>query len=325
MKKRTRNILIGSGISIFGATAAKALSRFATKILVSTALDRDMPKAMKKRSLYKIKKDETLIAAIKEKGEMLKNSGCETVEITSHDNKRLVGHWHRAENDKRIIIAMHGWRSTWTTDFAGIYDFWHDNGCSVLYAEQRGQNDSEGDYMSFGMIERYDCLDWIKWANDHNENNLPIYLAGVSMGASTVLMASGFDLPENVCGIMADCGFTSAKLIWKHVAENSMHISYNMHSKMIEDICKKKINIGSDDYTTLDAMKKNKVPVLFIHGTDDDFVPIDMTYENYKACIAPKKLFVVPGATHGMSYVVDKDGYQKTVKEFWRENDKAKD
>ncbi len=322
MKKSTKAILIGSGAVLTGAAAVAAVvSHKTTKTLVNTALDREMPKAMKNRPMYKSEKDENLLAFLKEKSEKLKNSVTETVEITGQDGKKLIGHWHHNENDKRIIIAMHGWRSSWTNDFAGIFDFWHDNGCSVLYAEQRAQNGSDGDYMGFGMLERYDCLDWINWANEQNKDNLPIYLAGISMGDSTVLMTSGFKLPENVHGIMADCGFTSAKAIWKHVAQNNMHLSYNIHSRMIEDLCKKKINISTEDYTTLDALKENKIPVLFVHGTDDDFVPIDMTYENYKACIAPKKLLVVPGANHAMSYIVDKDGYEKTVKEFWQEND----
>lgn len=318
MKKSTKAILIGSGVALTGAAAiASAVSYKTTKTLVNTALDRELPKAMKNKRIYKKETDEALLADLKEKSERLKNSGCETVEITGSDGKKLIGHWHQSEDAKRIIIAMHGWRSSWSTDFAGIFDFWHDNNCSVLYAEQRGQGSSDGDYMGFGMIERYDCLDWIKWVNENNDDNLPIYLAGVSMGASTVLMTSGFDLPDNVHGIMADCGFTSAKAIWKHVVENNMHLSYNIHSKMIEDLCKKKINLNSEDYTTLEALKENNIPVLFIHGTDDDFVPIEMTYDNYKACTAPKKLFVVPGATHAMSYIIDKDGYEKTVKDFW--------
>jgi len=68
-------------------------------------------------------------------------------------------------------------------------------------------------------------------------------------------------------------------------------------------------------------MQNCKVPILFIHGTDDNFVPIEMTYENYKACTAPKKLFIVPGAEHGMSYVMDKDGYENAVKLFWNEQE----
>lgn len=321
MKKHTQNFLLGSGMALFGITVAGIISNITTQILVNTALDRELPKSMRNKSVSKTQKNNEQIKEIMEKKNKLKNSGCKTVEILSHDNKKLIGHWHCQENAKRIIIAMHGWRSSWENDFGAISDFWNISGCSVLYAEQRGQNNSGGDYMGFGMIERYDCLDWINWVNKHNENNLPIYLAGISMGASTVLMASGFDLPENVRGIIADCGFTSAKAIWKHVAEKNMHLLYKFHSKAIEDLCKKKINLNSENYTTFDALKKNKIPVLFIHGTDDDFVPIEMTYANYKACNAPKKLFVVPGASHAMSYLVDKTGYEEAFKAFWEEND----
>ena len=321
MNKHTRNLTIISGIALIGGLVAGVVSRYTTKTLVSAALDREMPKGMKKKKIYSSEKNESIIMSLKEKKAMLENSQLETIEITSHDGNKLIGHWHHNEGDKRIIIAMHGWRSSWSQDFASIFEFWHDNGCSVLYAEQRGQNDSEGEYMSFGMLERYDCLDWINRINEENTENLPIYLAGISMGASTVLMTGGFNLPENVHGIMADCGFTSARAIWKHVAENNMHIYYGIHSRMVEDLCRKKINISSENYTTLDALRINTRPVLFVHGSDDDFVPIEMTYENYKVCKAPKKLFVVPGAGHAMSYMVNKEGYEKITKEFWQEND----
>ena len=321
MKKSTQKLLIFSGITFAGTVITGIVSHLTAKILVSTALDREMPKSMKNRSISKTEKNEELIAAIREKSEKLKNSDCKTVEIMSHDGEKLIGHWHHNDNDERIIIAMHGWRSSWSKDFGAISDFWHNNKCSVLYAEQRGQNDSGGDYMGFGMIERFDCLDWINWVNEYNKENLPIYLAGISMGASTVLMTSGFDLPENVHGIMADCGFTSANDIWKHVVENNMHLSYNMRRKIVNDLCKKKIQVTSDEYTTLDALATNTVPVLFVHGTDDRFVPIEMTYENYKSCNAPKRIFIVPGAAHAMSYMVDKDGYEENVKKFWHDYD----
>jgi fermentation-respiration switch protein FrsA (DUF1100 family) len=176
--------------------------------------------------------------------------------------------------------------------------------------------------MGFGMIERYDCLEWIKWVSKQTNESIPIYLAGISMGASTVLMTGGFELSKNVKGIMADCGFTSAHAIWKHVVEDSTRFSYNSREKAVDNLCRKKINIGTQHYSTIDAMKDCKTPVLFVHGTDDTFVPIDMTYENYKECNAPKRLFIVPGATHAMSYFVDREGYEKHVKEFWKEFDK---
>lgn len=325
MNKKAKRILTAAGITAVSATmvgVAAVVSRKISQFVVDTALDREGPKPMKgTKNPNDSVVPEELTAELREMSEKLKNSDCETVEITARDGEKLVGHWHRKDGDKRVIIAMHGWRSSWNKDFGAITDFWQNNDCSVLYVEQRGQGESGGEYMGFGMIERYDCLDWIDWVNNRINESLPIYLAGISMGASTVLMAGGFDLPHNVCGIMADCGFTSAHAIWKHVVENNTYFSYNSRSKIVDDLCKKKIQVGSQDYTTLDAMKECNVPVLFIHGTDDTFVPVEMTYENYKACNAPKKLFVVPGATHAMSYLVDKDGYENVVEEFWEKYD----
>ena len=95
-----------------------------------------------------------------------------------------------------------------------------------------------------------------------------------------------------------------------------------INSAIANDICKRKIQMGTKEYSTLDAMRDCKVPVLFIHGTDDNFVPVEMTYENYKACSAPKRLLIVPGAEHGMSYLIDKEAYEKTAKDFWNDFDR---
>lgn len=324
MNKAMKNTLIWAGTAVAVGTAAAAVSYAAMKSLVKIALDREQPKLYQKQKakLSGAGGQQELFKGLSEAAERLKNSGCETVEIISKDGERLVGHLHRCENAKRLIIAMHGWRSSWSDDFGVISDFWHQNGCSVLYAEQRGQGESGGEYMGFGLTERYDCLDWVNWANRNGFDTLPIYLCGISMGASTVLMAAGLDLPENVHGIMADCGFTSPHAIWKHVMENNLHLSYRrLTAAIANDMCKKKIQIGAKDYSCTDALKECKVPVIFAHGTDDKFVPVEMTYENYKACAAPKRLLIVPGAEHGMSYLVNKEEYEKAVKEFWRDFD----
>ena len=321
MKKYTRWMLLGAGVTGAAIGAVATAARKVSRLVVDVALNRDAPKQMQNRKPHRNIVPEEMKTKLARLSDKLRESECETVTIYGRDGEKLVGHWHHQKGDVRVIIAMHGWRSSWSKDFGAIADFWHANGCSVLYAEQRGQNNSGGKYMGFGMTERYDCLNWIGWVNAQFENRMPIYLAGISMGASTVLMTGGFSLPDNVCGIMADCGFTSAHAIWKHVVDGTTHFSYDFHKKWVEDLCRKRIQMGAEDYTTLDAMKENKVPVLFIHGTDDSFVPITMTYENYKACTAPKRLFVVPGATHAMSYIVDQKGYEETVKSFWQEFD----
>lgn len=323
--KKSNKILIGGGIIAAGIAAAATASYLVTKKLVKMALDRDTAQPSEK-SVDKVAGSQIItpegLEFIEEYSEKLKNSIDEVVSTVSADGVKLIGHLHKCENPKRIIIAMHGWRSSWARDFCAISEFWHENDCIVLYADQRGQGESEGEYMGFGLIERHDCLDWINWALENLDNNLPIYLAGLSMGATTVLMATGLELPENVHGVMADCGFTSPNDIWKHVAENNLHIPYGgITESLADNMCRKKIQIGAKDYSSIMALKEAKVPVLFIHGTDDHFVPVEMTYENYKACASPKRLLIVPGAEHALSYVVDKEAYQSSVKDFWKEFD----
>ena len=204
-----------------------------------------------------------------------------------------------------------------------IADFFRENGCSVLFAEQRGQGASGGEHMSFGLLERYDCLDWIEWVNAQTGGKHPVYLCGISMGASTVLMAGGLNLPTNIRGIIADCGYTAPTAIWKHVAQKHLHLDYRICGGIASRRAKKKANLDVNAMSCPMALSRCRVPVLFIHGTDDRFVPVEMTYENYKACAAPKRLMIVPGAQHGMSYPTDPDGYQEALKSFWTAFDKG--
>lgn len=319
MKKSTRNILIGAGVATT-ITAMGAAAYTVSKSLLEFALDREAPKIFRKGKKKLSGYDEAydrLMTEVDAAAQKLEDCGCTTVEIIGRDGIKLVGHWYENPNAQRIVVAMHGWRSSWSQDFGMIADFLHDNGCSVLYAEQRGQNSSGGDHMTFGLLERYDCLDWINWVNENTQEELPIYLAGISMGATTVLMVTGLELPGNVRGVVADCGFTSPYAIWKYVTEENLHLSYKLHGNLVERLCQRKIRMGAKAYSTVDAMHSCQIPVLFIHGADDTFVPVTMTYENYRACTAPKQLLIVPGAQHGLSYYVEQEKYENAVKEFW--------
>lgn len=320
MKKNVRNTLIGVGAALAGAGAFVAGSYFLLKNMLDLAMNREVSQnsmPISRKMLAGSPEPSPFMDEVNERAQKLKNTEHETVQTVSHDGLRLVGHYFTCPNPKRVIIAMHGWRSSWNRDFGMVADFYRSSDCNVLYAEQRGQGESDGEYMGFGLLERYDVLSWIDWINDNSDVHLPIYLVGISMGATTVLMSTGFDLPENVKGVVADCGFTSPQSIWKHVAENNLRLPYGLYSAAASDLCKKKINMGAMDYSTLDAMKRCTVPILFVHGTDDSFVPIEMTYANYKACAAYKKLLVVPGAEHGMSYLVDKEKYEEAYADLW--------
>ncbi len=321
MEKTTKGLLIGSSV-LAGITAAGAASVGATKYLVDVALNRDIPKygeRLAKNQIQRFSGSEKFLEELDFYGERLKNEPHEVVEITAHDGEKLVGHWFPCKDAKRVIVAMHGWRSQWYWDFGTIRKFWKENQCSVLYAEQRAQGSSGGKYMGFGMLERYDCRQWVRWVNSRNGEDLPVYLAGVSMGAATVLMTAGLELPENVTGIFADCGFTSPEAIWKHVAKKNLHIAYGHRKLMLERMCTDRIQMGTSAYSAPQALAGNKIPVMFAHGTDDHFVPVEMTYENYRACAAPKRLLIVPGADHGMCYYMEKERYEKMILEFWKD------
>lgn len=325
MKKNIRNVLIASGVAAATALCAGAIHRFVGKVLMTMAIDRKAPTAVTKQKERLMGSGElsAVMSRVMDSAAVLESDeSIVPVEITSKDGVRLAGHWHPAENPKRVLIAMHGWRTSWSQDFGIISKFWRDNDCSILYAEQRGQGESGGDYIGFGIIERYDCLEWAKWAAENTSPELPIYLCGLSMGAATVLMAADLDLPERVHGIMADCAFTSPHGIWKHVVQHNLHIPYGLYHSVAGDIYRKKLSIDPEECSCPKALSKSRVPVSFVHGTDDHFVPVTHTYENYKACASEKRLLVVPGADHGLSYLVDREGYESFVLSFWKDYDK---
>lgn len=323
MKRYLKNILLCSGTLLAGTATLGAACYVASESLLRITLDRRQPVNMErgKRKVAKIRCNPEHEAWTNHAAEVLSHRPSTEVTIMSHDGLRLVGHWFENKDSKRIIIAMHGWRSSWNRDFGTVAEFLFREGCSVLFVEQRGQNKSDGAYMGFGLLERYDCRCWAEWINRKTGGRLPIYLVGVSMGGASVLMAAGLDLPEMVRGIIADCSFTSPHAIWQHVSEKNLHLPYRLQSILINDLCKRRIHIGAKDYSTTQAMEHCNIPVLFVHGTEDHFVPVEMTYENYKACKAPKHLFIVPGADHGMCYYEDKEGYEQTVCDFWNRYD----
>ena len=321
MNEKKRNAIIAALASVSTAVCgATAISYAVTRLMLSFAIDRKDPPQFEKRrdAIAGSGKLKEIFAAQKEKSEKMAALPSELVEIEGFDGTRLVGHYFTVEGAKRTVVAFHGWRSAWNRDFAMICDFWFQNGCNVLFVEQRGQKGSSGDYMGFGLLERFDCQGWVNYLAGRDDVVTPLYLAGVSMGAATVLMASGLNLPDCVHGIIADCGFTSPYAIWKYVSEKNLHLPFTgFRARVASDICKRKLGNADSRYSAEDALKCCRVPVLFVHGAADKFVPVSMTYQNYLACRSEKRLVIVPGADHGMSYFVERERYEKEMLDFF--------
>ena len=239
--------------------------------------------------------------------------------IKSHDGLTLHAKYFEFAPDAVTEIMFHGYRGSAERDLSGGVQRCFALGRNILLVDQRTSCGSEGNVISFGINEHRDCLAWIDFAVNHFGPDVRLILTGISMGASTVLMAAGKPLPKNVVGVLADCGFSSPKKIIQKCA-NDMHYPVNLIYPFIKLGAKIFGHFDLEEYSPLEAMKTCKVPVIFFHGENDDYVPCYMSREVYDACTTPKKLVTIPGAGHGLVYLVDNQKYFQSVVEFFSEN-----
>ena len=245
----------------------------------------------------------------------------EILTVTSRDGLKLVGKYYELTPDSPVEILFHGYRGLAERDLCGAVQRCYSVGHSALLVDQRAAGQSEGHVITFGVRESEDALVWIEAVTRRFGAARPIVLAGVSMGASTVMLAAGKPLPANVVGVLADCGYTTAEAIIKKVI-TKMHLP----AKPLYPL----VRLGAILYGDFDpnaadcpaALARATVPVIFFHGETDDFVPCEMSRENYAACAAPKRLVTTPGAGHGLCYPADEEGYVAAVRDFdaeyWR-------
>lgn len=240
----------------------------------------------------------------------------EDVEITSFDGLRLTGKYYEYQPGAPIELMFHGYRGTAEKDLSGGVQRCFKLGRSAFIVDQRCSGGSEGNVITFGIKEHRDCLTWVNFMVEKFGPDVKIILTGISMGAATVLTAAGETLPENVIGVLADCGYSSAKAIIMKVTRQL---------GLPAGVCYPFIKLGAQIYGHFDleetspeeAMKRCEVPVIFFHGESDDYVPCEMSRINYEACAARKMLVTVAGAGHGLSYPMEPERYLSSLKAFF--------
>ena len=241
------------------------------------------------------------------------------VEITSCDGLKLRGKYYEQKKGAPIEILMHGYKGDCERDLNGGIFRCFALGRNALLVDHRASGRSEGKVISFGINESRDCVDWVRYVTEHIDPDAKIFIGGVSMGASTVQLACARGLPENVVGLLSDCGYSSAKRIIKKVIAD-MHLP--------PDLCYPFVKLGARIYGRFDleeispeeAMKKCTLPIIFLHGDRDKFVPFEMSEESYNACASKhKRLVKIEGAGHGLAFPAAQDIYVKEVADFFDE------
>lgn len=221
-----------------------------------------------------------------------------------------------------LLVACHGARSSGLGEFAFEADYFYYNGFTVLMPEHRGCGISGGSFMGYGTHESADTLLWLDYAKKRFPN-LSVFLMGVSMGAATVLMMSDKIGNGDVKGIIADCSYTSAWAEFAYQLKTSFHLPAFPILHICDLLCRLFAHYSFKDAAPIEHVKNSWAPVLFIHGTKDDFVPFYMEKELYDACGAEKELLAVEGAVHARSYYHSRALYERALNTFFEKHSGA--
>lgn len=240
------------------------------------------------------------------------------ITIKSRDGLTLHGDFLPSEvQSDKLAICGHGYTGCGLKDCASIAVFFHRMGYNCLIVDHRAHGKSEGDYVGFGILDRFDMKAWVDFMECRFNGNVRIVLYGVSMGATIAIMTAGISsLSPCVKAVVADCAFTSPYDVFAHILKRDYHMPPFPIMNINDMLCRKKAGYGFRDYSTLDAVKSTGIPMLFIHGRDDNFVPLYMSEHNYEACRSPKDIFIVDNAAHAASYYESKEAYEAKVKNF---------
>ena len=240
---------------------------------------------------------------------------------TAHDGVTLHARFYaadRGETAHDTVIVVHGYRSG-PSDFAMLLRRYRADGFNTLVLDNRAHGASEGKFTGFGALDARDCAGWCRIMAERNPDRA-IFLHGISMGGATVCIAAGGALPPQVRGIISDCAYTSANEQFSHVMRTSMHIPGWVGAVLLPVaslFCRLRAGYFFGEASPIDALPRAAVPMLFIHGGRDDYVPTAMVHRLHDACPTAAGLLIVDEATHGVSYPVDPEAYGAALDAFF--------
>lgn len=248
-------------------------------------------------------------------GMTVRNLPHEDVEIQSFDGLTLRGKYFEYAPGAPVELLLHGYRGSAQRDMSGGVLRCRKLGRSALLVDHRAHGRSDGKVISFGVNEHKDCLRWVDFLIEKLGPEAKIILTGISMGAATAMICAGTDLPKNVVGVLADCGYSSAREIMQKVIKE-MGLPPKLSYPFVRLGARLFGHFNLEEVSPIEAVKRAKVPIIFYHGEADAYVPCSMSRACFEACASKKELVTIPDAGHGLCYPVDPERYLGTLREF---------
>lgn len=242
----------------------------------------------------------------------------EKVHITSFDGLALHGYVIEAFKDSpRWIIIMHGYTANLHIS-AQYIDLFQKERFNILMVDQRRHGESEGEFSTYGFKEKYDAKAWVDLLTQRYGEEIIIGLHGQSLGGGTVLEYLSIAQP-NVKFVIADCPYSDlTQLIHYQITVLNKAPAFPLMS-LVNRLLARKAGFRLEQVSPIKAVESSLLPVMFIHGTEDTYVPTEMSKDMYKVKQGAKKLLLVSQAVHANAYSVDPENYSKETIQFIRD------
>lgn len=257
-----------------------------------------------------------MTAFIENKVNWIEKQNTQNVAITSKRGDLLKGYLTMNENKSNVFVfCAHGCHSDHNGDPANFMRYYIEKGFHFLSVDHVAHGNSSGKYLGYDYFESTDSLDWLEYLISRFGEDIKIIIHGVSMGGAAICKMVG-SVPPQVRLAIADCPYTNALDEFDHVIKSAGIKHSGLILKAVN--AANKIFAGYDfqDTDVRDSVQNAKVPMLFVHGEKDDFVPTRMSIELYEICGNEKELYLVKDAIHAQSMKTDEAGYSKKLDEF---------
>ncbi len=249
--------------------------------------------------------------------EWTKDQEFETLQMKSYDNLNLQGYYLPAkEKSEKLVVFAHGYLGE-AKDMGFFGQYYHEElDFNFFTPDFRGHGESEGDYYGFGWHDRLDIMDWLDLLIEKEGEDVEIVLHGLSMGASAILMASGEQLPEQVKFIVADSPYTSVYDMFAYQMKRMYKLPDKPILPTLSIVTKLRADYSLTEASTIEQVKKATLPILYIHGKEDTFVPTHMALKLSDQTASDYEVLTIEGAGHGESYIIEQKAYQDKLNEY---------